>query len=78
VRSAYALLVAFHNGVRSIVPPFIWRVGARQSPLHYGASMIISPPFFFSPFHLKTCVGLAKLKIGPQYFNYIEFDLFVF
>jgi hypothetical protein len=35
-------------------------------------------PSLFSLLHLKRYIGLAKLLSGPQSFNCIEFDLFVF
>jgi hypothetical protein len=37
-----------------------------------------TPPLLFYLLHLKRHDGLAKLKSGPQSFNYIEFDLFIF
>jgi hypothetical protein len=35
-------------------------------------------PSLFSLLHLKKYIGLVKLLSGPQFFNCIEFDLFVF
>ena len=35
-------------------------------------------PSLFSLLHLKRYIGLVKLMSGPQSFNCIEFDLFVF
>jgi hypothetical protein len=73
------LLIAFHNGNRSITPPSIQWADVRWPPWHERALVIIFLlPYLFSLLHLKRCTGLAKLQSGHQSFNCIEFNLFIF
>jgi hypothetical protein len=73
------LLIAFHNGNRSITPPSIQWADVRWPPWHERALVtIFLLPHLFSLLHLKRCTGLAKLQSGHQSFNCIEFNLFIF